>query len=227
MESNTDVLDVESVIQSQAWATAVRYPGLAEKEDLAQEAWTWVLEHPAKIEQYRQQENVRFAAHALGQDVWKVMERYARREKAARGGYQEDDEIFISDAVISVVLPSVLKGDPTPPVRDGERVANTSDPAEGGGWLATFMDIKLAWERADLTGPQRDLMVSYYRDGVTQTEIADALGIGQTGVTKRLKVARAKLIDKLGGPKPTDPEVEVRSHPGSKTTDDATKAAIR
>lgn len=228
METNTpDVLDVDSVIQSQAWATALRFPGVAEKEDLAQEAWIWVLEHPAKLKERQTTEPVSLGAYRLGQDVWKIMEQYARKEKAARGGYQPDDELFLSDAVINVVLPAVLKGDPTPPTRDGERVANTSDPAEGGNWLATFIDVKLAWERADLTGPQRDLLVSYYRDGMTQVEVADTLGIGQQAVAKRLKAARKKLIDQLGGIKPEEPETEVRSHPGSKTTNDATKAAIR
>jgi hypothetical protein len=220
-------LDVAEVVSSQAWLTASRYRGLAEKEDLEQEAWCWILEHPSRVKELQDHENSAIAAYRLGQDVWKVMERYARKEKAARGGYAPEDDLFVSDAVISVVLPSVLKGDPTPPVRDGERVANTSDPAEGGNWLATFMDVKRGWERADLTGPQRDLLVSYYRDGMTQLEIANALKLGQPAVTKRLKQARLKIINQLGGLEPKVDEPEVRSHPGAKTSDAVVKAGIR
>jgi RNA polymerase sigma factor (sigma-70 family) len=206
MDEVQQPLDVAAVIDAQAYGTALRFPGVAEADDLVQEGWIWVLEHPAKVKEYEQQENPKFAAHALGQDIWKVMDRYARREKAARGGYQPDDEIFMSDAVINVVLPSVLKDDPTPPVRDGERVANTSDPAEGGGWLATYMDVKHAWEKADLTGQQRDLLVSYYLHEDTQAEIATQLKLSQQAVGKRLKQARAKLIDKLGGRNPRERE---------------------
>jgi DNA-directed RNA polymerase specialized sigma24 family protein len=228
METETpDVLDVDSVVQSTAWNVARNNIGNVTQDDLAQEGWCWILEHPIKMKKHRENESPRQAAYELGRDIWGVMDRYARREKAARGGYAPEDDLFISDTVIALVLPSVLKGDPTPPVRDGERVANTADPAEGGNWLATFLDVKRAWETADLTGPQRDLAVSYYRDGIIQSEIANALGIGQQAVAKRLSKVRDKLIAKLGGRQAPPDEPEVSAHPGAKTTDDATKAAIR
>ena len=220
-------LDVGSVIEGVAYSTHLRFAGYVDRDDLIQEAWIWVLEHEAKIKAYKEQENPAFAAHALGQDVWKVMDRYARREKAHRAGYQPEDDIFFSDAVINVVLPSVLKGDPTPPVRDGERVANTSDPAEGGVWLATYLDVKRAWESADLTGPQRDLLASYYRDGMTQVQVADALGVTQQSVAKRLKNARGKLIDRLGGREPRETEPQYRARPGSQHNSDDIIAALR
>lgn len=227
MADKAEVLDIAAVIGSQAFAVAQRFKPHADQEDLQQEAWVWVLEHPAKVKEHQANEDVRLAAYRLGQDIWGVMDRYARREKAQKAGYEPEDEMFASDAVINVVLPAVLKGDPTPPARDGERVANTSDPAEGGGWLATFMDVKLAWERADLTDQQRALLVSYYRDEMTQAEIASTLKLGQPAVTRRLKQARAKLIDQLGGPKPPEPDAQYRSRPGAKGQDDDTLAAIR
>jgi hypothetical protein len=223
----TTPLDVAAVIGAQAYAASVRYGANVDKEDLEQEAWVWVVEHPGKMKEHEANPNPQLAAYEFGRDIWSVMDLYARREKAAKGGYQPEDELFVSDAVINVVLPSVLKGDPTPPVRDGERVANTSDPAEGGVWLATWLDVKSAWEKADLTGAQRDLLVSYYRDSVTQLEISDALGIAQPTVTKRLKAARTKLIDQLGGRKPQDAEPQYRQRPGSQHNSDAIISALR
>lgn len=227
VEATQQPLDVAAVIGAQAYACKLRYPGIVEQEDLEQEAWVWVLEHPDRVKEREETEDSSLGAYRLGQDLWKVMDAYARREKAQRAGYQPEDEIFISDAVINVVLPSVLKGDPTPPEREGERVANTSDPAEGGGWLATYMDVKIAWEKADLTGRQRDLLVSYYRDGYTQAQVADALGVSQQTVAKRLKYARGKLIEKLGGREPRDFEPQYRDRPGAQHTDDGVYAALR
>jgi len=220
-------LDIEAVIGAQAYAASVRYGANVDKEDLQQEAWVWVLEHPGKMKEHRDNENPQLAAYEFGKDIWDVLDRYARREKAQRAGYQPEDELFFSDAVINVVLPSVLKGDPTPPVRDGERVANTSDPAEGGTWLATYLDVKRAWESADLTGPQRDLLASYYRDGMTQAQVADALGVTQQSVAKRLKNARGKLIDRLGGREPRETEPQYRARPGSQHNSDDIIAALR
>lgn len=225
--ADQEPLDIGSVISAQAYACKLRYPNVVEREDLEQEAWIWVLEHPARVEERKATEDSGLGAYRLGQDLWKVMDVYARKEKAARGGYQPEDELFVSDAVINVVLPCVLKGDPTPPVREGERVADTSDPAEGGNWLATFMDVQRAWEAADLTGQQRDLLVSYYRDGLTQKDVADILKISQPTVTKRLKRARAKLIDQLGGREPREYDTQYRDRPGSQHNSDNIIAAMR
>lgn len=219
-------LDVAAIIGSQAYATKMRFGTAVEQEDLQQEAWVWVLEHPAKIKEHKANENVRLAAYELGKDIWGVMDRYARKEKAQKAGYDVADDIFVSDAVINLVLPSVLKGDPTPPSRDGERVSNTSDPAEGGNWLATYLDVKKAWLAANLTGKQRDLMVSYYRFEDTQQELSQALGITQSAVARRLKAARSKLIDQLGGRKPREPESQRVARPGAQHQGDDIIAAM-
>jgi RNA polymerase sigma factor (sigma-70 family) len=211
-----EVLDIESVVRSQAAKTARRYAGFVEADDLAQEGWVWIIEHPQKVKVHQETEEVSLAAYRLGQDLWKAMESYARREKASASGYEPEDELYFSHSLINLVLPSVLKDDPTPPVQAGERVANTSDPAEGGTWLATYLDVKQAWEKAPLTEAQRDLLEMYYFEEATQQEIADDLGTTQQTVAKRLKAARRKLIDRLGGPEPKEYNTEHDSRPGVK-----------
>lgn len=209
-------LDIAGVIGSQAYSVWLRFRSFVEQEDLQQEGWVWVFEHPDKMKEHKELEDVQLAAYRLGQDIWNNMDRYARKQKAYASGYEPEDDLFYSDAVINVVLPSVLKADPRPLERDGERVANTSDPAEGGTWMATYNDVKLAWEKADLTVDQRKLLVSYYRDGESQQTIATALGIGQPAVTRRLKAARTKLINQLGGRKPQDEAPRYDKRPGTK-----------
>lgn len=211
-----EVLDIDSVVNSQAYKTARRYAGFVDADDLVQEGWVWILEHPKNMKAHQENEETALAAYRLGQDLWTVMESYARRQKAAASGYEPEDDIYFSDALINLVLPAVLKDDPTPPVQAGERVANTSDPAEGGTWLATYLDVKQAWEKADLTGVQRDLLEQYYFQEATQHEIAEHLGTSQPTVNKRLKSARRKLIDQLGGPQPKEYNTEHDARPGVK-----------
>ncbi len=93
-----------AVIGAQAYSVAQRFKGQVEQEDLEQEGWVWVCEHPGKMKDHESNEDSGLAAYRLSQDVWGVMDRYARREKAARGGYQPEDELFVSDAVINIAL---------------------------------------------------------------------------------------------------------------------------
>lgn len=212
----SDTLDVQSVVATQAWTISRKYGGYVEAEDLQQEGWLWIVEHPEKMKEHEEEPNVRLAASRLGRDIWGCMDRYARREKSSRSGYEPEDDIYFSDAMVGLVLPSVLKDDPTPPSRDGERIANTSDPAEGGTWLVTYLDMKQAWNKAKLSDDQRALMISYYRDEYTQQEIADMLGVTQQSVAKRLKTARARLIDRLGGYQPREFNADPEQRPGVK-----------
>jgi RNA polymerase sigma factor (sigma-70 family) len=226
MDDRTPI-NVEDSIKAQAWYVSSRYRGHVDQDDLIQEGWIWVLEHPAQVKGFQEHEDAKLGQWLMNKRLADSMAAYARREKAHASGYEVDDELFFSDALISLVLPSVLKDDPTPPVQAGERVANTSDPAEGGVWMATYFDVKRAWETADLTGQQRDLLVDYHRDEYTQSQLADKLSITQQTVAKRLKKARAKLIDKLGGPKPQVEPAEVEHHPGAKTADQPALAVLR
>jgi RNA polymerase sigma factor (sigma-70 family) len=211
-----DTLDLALAIESQASVCARKFSGFTERDDLIQEGWVWALNNKKKVDEYAAHENVGAAIFWLNRDLSRMMETYARREKAAASGYEPEDDLYFSDALINLVLPSVLKDDPTPPVQAGERVANTSDPAEGGTWLATYLDVKQAWERADLTGNQRDLLEQYYFEEATQQEIATDLGTTQPTVNKRLKNARRKLIDQLGGPEPREYNTEHDQRPGVK-----------
>jgi RNA polymerase sigma factor (sigma-70 family) len=197
-----ETLDVDAVVNRIASSAARRYAGFVEKDDLAQEARIWMLENPGRVRQHQRNPDVKLAAYALGQDMWNNVERYAKKQKARASGYEPDDEVYFSHAMINLVLPSVLRDDTTPPVQAGERIANTSDPAEGGNWMATWVDVKQAWLTADLTKDQRQLLWDYYFEEETQQELGDRLGVTKMQMSRRLQAARLKLIEKLGGLNP-------------------------
>jgi hypothetical protein len=225
-EDITEPLNVQDVIGSQAYSVAARFKGFVDQEDLQQVGWVWCLEHQDKVNDHLENEDVKLAAYRLGQDIWNDMDRYSRKQKASASGYQPDDDLFVSDAVINLVLPHVLKDDPNPPVKAQERTKSTADPAEGGVWLATYLDVKTGWEKADLTQGQRDLLYWYYAEEYTQAELARSLEVGQQAIASRLKRARSKIIDQLGGRRPRDADTEYRSRPGTQGPDDAVLAAL-
>jgi RNA polymerase sigma factor (sigma-70 family) len=209
-------VDIESVIQWQARACIKRYRGFTEVEDLEQEGRLWVLSNPKDVADRLDRSTKEQAAYAVGQRIGQAMDRYARKQKALASGYEPEDEVYFTDALIGLVLPSVLKNDTTPPAVAGDRVANTSDPAEGGNWMATYMDVKQAWESAELTDAQRELLVQYHLDDMTLQEIAQEQDVVHTTISRRLSNARRKLIDKLGGLSPREYNTEHDSRPGVK-----------
>ncbi len=215
MEGLSDTLDVQQVIEVTATRVARGYSDIVERDDLIQEGWVWVLSNETEVNKFKSNPNAGGGAHSLGQRLNRAMERYCRAEKSARGGYEVEDDVYFSPALIGLVLPSVLKDDPVPPVQQGERIANTSDPAEGGNWLATYLDVKQAWLKADLTDQQRQLLIDYHLDDLSQLELATQLGISQQAVSKRLSQAHGKMIEVLGGYRPDDYD-EPASHPGAK-----------
>ncbi len=83
-------------------------------------------------------------------------ERYARKEKAAKSGYQTNDEVYYQSATLGQLLPfviaSVIDGtvleQAQEMIRDGQPKGSSS-PAEGGNLLANLIDIKKGFLKLD------------------------------------------------------------------------------
>ena len=79
----------------------------------------------------------------------RVAERYARKEKASKSGYQTNDEAYYESATLGQLLPfviaSILDGtvleQAQEMINDGQPKGSSS-PAEGGNLLANLIDIK-------------------------------------------------------------------------------------
>lgn len=209
-EEEDYVLDIESCIQSQAWTTARNYQGFVSQEDLVQDAWVWVLEHPERVQGYKDHEQPKLAYWWLQRDLWAVMDGACRKERAQRLGYDPADEAFYGKALLEALLPGVLTGDPIQPQGEVSEIRSGKDPAEGGTYLAMYLDVSRAWKEAKLSPRERDILKAIYGEGYLKQEVAEMYSITPQAISNQIKRSFEKIVKVLGGQYPPDPEQDTK-----------------
>jgi RNA polymerase sigma factor (sigma-70 family) len=134
-------------------------------------------------------------------------ERYARKEKAKRSGYQVGDESFYDTLVLAQLLPHVISSviDGTvleqaqEMINDGQP-RKQSAPAEGGNLLAILIDIKKAYLKLDVA--DKDILIKRYHESLTLQEMSEYLGCAVSTADRRCTNALRKLQNLLGGESP-------------------------
>lgn len=151
-------------------------------------------------------------------------ERYCRREKAARDGYDINDEVFYSAKRLEQLLEWLLSEglEERAPIGRAESVSrSTGDPSEGGGHLASLLDVQRGLELLDDHYRQRlevrfGKLAGFSDDQIAnmaQSEIRTLTGwhheklryvLGTTGdqVRHRVDTALRRLQWELGGSNP-------------------------
>ena len=187
-----------------------RYKSYVEKDDIKQECMAWAMtranDHNVDlmepIEERRKHNEQRIAYQ-----MRRVAERYARKEKASRSGYQTTDEAYYESAGIGQLLPfviaSVIDGTVLEQVQqmvqDGQPKGKSS-PAEGGNLLATLIDIKRGYLRLD--EDEQKLLRLRHHESATLQQIAAVMECAVSTADRRCDNAMRKLIEQLGGPSP-------------------------
>lgn len=203
MEGVTPI-DLKSTIEATSWGVYRNFKNYVQKEDLQQEGWLWAAEHPERLNMFLEHENPKQAYFWLSRTLWEVMDKYARSERAQFLGYETSDEAFYGKALVETLLPAVLHGDTTPSKSGDSTGPSTSDPAEGGAYLAMYLDVQHALSVAELAPRERQVVALYYGEGLSQEDTANELQIQQPAVSKALRRITEKLIDKLGGRPPSN-----------------------
>ena len=198
--------DVDEQILYSARQVARRYRG-STVEDLAQEARIWVTSHPKRMEHWFNDESPKRGWVRMSRTLEKCMTKYARTEKAAREGYDPDDEYFYAMAMLDLVLPALWDEDlrrsgPSRDDGDESRVSTRKDPAEGSSWPAMVVDVDKAVNAAGLSFDQWEMLRLKYRDGATYADIGRAFGVSQSTAHERMKRTLRKIQRQLGGAKP-------------------------
>jgi hypothetical protein len=185
-----------------------------EYQDLEQIGELWMLEHPQKMEEYKTLDEPRLAAWRLGKDLWRAMERYARKERAHSVGFKSEDEEFYSDGMIELILPRVLNGTIQPDVKAREEIRAPRDPAEGGDYLASYLDVQRAWRNAPLADTERTILEFTYIHGLSQQAVGSVLSLSQPTVSRGHDRGILKLQEFLGGAKPGNCPYSCECHEG-------------
>lgn len=183
-------------------------------EDLIAEGNLWLMEHPREVEKYYQEEEDRLAAWRLRRYLFRPLDRYARRERAATIGFDAGDEAYYTPTQIATMLPRVFSGDPFPDVTAQPEIRSPSDPAEGGDWMASYFDVSGAWSSSVLTATERQVLIEVYGHGHSQMAVADLLEVSQPTVSRTVERALSKLSDALGGSRSQGCPVDCECHDG-------------
>jgi DNA-directed RNA polymerase specialized sigma24 family protein len=187
-----------------------RYKNYVERDDIKQECMAWAMTRTAYITEQMNEPNEERRKHneqRIAYQMRRVAERYARKEKASKSGYQTTDEAYYESAGIGQLLPfviaSVIDGTVLEQVQqmvqDGQPKGKSS-PAEGGNLLATLIDIKRAYLALDVE--EQTLLRLRHHESATLQQIAVVMECAVSTADRRCNNAMRKLIEQLGGPSP-------------------------
>jgi DNA-directed RNA polymerase specialized sigma24 family protein len=187
-----------------------RYKTHVEFDDIKQELMAWAMTRIADHTEDLMEIDENKRRHNEQRIAWqmrRVAERYARKEKASKSGYQTNDEAYYDSPTLGQLLPfviaSILDGtvleQAQEMINDGQPKGSSS-PAEGGNLLANLIDIK----RGYLQLEQDDQMLLRLRhhERFTLQQIAQVLECATSTADRRCVVAYKslrRLQDNLGG----------------------------
>ena len=187
-----------------------RFKQWVDKDDIKQECILWAMSRTQWVNEQLNEPDTEQRKHNEQKLAWQMMryaERYARKEKAIRSGYQPGDEAFYQSATLATLLPFVIASiidntvlEPAQEmVLDGQPKGSSS-PAEGGALLATLMDIKQKFIKLD--AEDRQILTLRYHEQMTLEQIGAALGYHRSTADRRCDHAMRELLDLLGGRSP-------------------------
>jgi RNA polymerase sigma factor (sigma-70 family) len=187
-----------------------RFRTYTERGDLLQEAWAFVLSRAEHFNDVLSEENEvqrKWNEKKIAWQIRRALERYARKEKASKSGYQLNDEAYYDTVTIAQLLPFVIKSFISETALEQSQILindgtprKPSAPAEGGNLLAMLVDIKKAYEKLDKY--DQDILRLRYHDNLTLQIISEYLECAISTVDRRCTQALRKLQNNIGGESP-------------------------
>ena len=195
---------------SVAYAVHRRYKHWVEREDVTQECIAWGVTRNAYITEQMSVEDPKQLEYNQSRIAWQMkraVERYARKEKANKSGYQTNDEVYYQTFTLGQLLPFVITSiiDGTvleqmqEMINDGQP-RGSSSPSEGGNLLASLIDIKKCYLKLDQK--DQELLRMRHYDNATLQQIAAFLECAVSTADRRCTNSLRRLQDELGGETP-------------------------
>lgn len=198
------------IVPSIARVVHNQYQMYTERDDIKQECMQWALTRAEYINEQLSVEDTNERRHNEQKIAWqmkRVAERYARKEKANKSGYQLADEAYYQTGTLGQLLPfviaSVIDGtvleQAQEMIRDGQPKGSSS-PAEGGNLLAMLIDIKKCYQQ--LSQEDQMILSLRYYENLKLEEIGEILECHHSTADRRCERAMRELNSKLGGQSP-------------------------
>lgn len=196
----------EAVLSSVARQLRSKYHGYVDLEDIQQELRLWIITHPQKVDEWREEHSDQTADRLLARSLRNHGEKFCRREKAAYCGYETDDEFFYSIQMVADLLE--LWFDPEYMIPGSIELGQTSSgkPAnEGGNLMAMVADVGRAYE--SMSQKDKDVLEWVYGGQMPVRDAVNFLaevvwGITYRAADMRIRRVLGRLRQELGGPRP-------------------------
>jgi RNA polymerase sigma factor (sigma-70 family) len=197
--------EVSDIVAQVARIVHRKYHPYFDVADVRQELLLWCVRRQDKIAQWispnQKPEDLKAGLKHLGKTLTRQADKYCRRAKAQKLGYEIRDEQYYSVATLEDMLPliwsEVLE---TRAPNSDEVVTGGGTPSEGGNYVIQLFDVRRAVHKLDPMD-QLVLQMKYY-DNQNYTEMAELLQCSDTTAHRRVTGALRRLHYSLGGDNP-------------------------
>lgn len=196
--------EIFQLAKSEAHGLSKRYP-MVERDDIFQEIALYTITNKlslpdVELTPQEQKEQIYY----LKRDMRKHGDKFCRKEKAAKAGYEIEDEAFYSlprlkDLVEVYYQTGVAEH---PPISREDSVKRSGDGSEAGTWMASLIDVERGLAMLP-EGHRRRLSDRYKLFAhMNDSDYAFSLGLTEDQVRGRLRTALRALQRTLGGSNP-------------------------
>ena len=201
---------LDELVVSVTAVTYRRYRQFVERADLLQEAWAFVYAKASQFNELLEVDNEiqrKWNEKRIAWQIKRCLERYSRKEKAVKSGYQVGDEAYYDTVTIAQLLPFVIKSFVTETALEQSQILvndgtpkKPAAPSEGGNLLAMLVDIKKAYEKLDKE--DQELLLKRYHENLTLQQLGEYFECHVSTAERRVNAALRRLQDNLGGDSP-------------------------
>jgi hypothetical protein len=196
--------DVSSIANQVARVVHRKYHTYFDVADVRQELYIWCMRRDDKITEWLEHdmtsEEYKSGVRHLGKTLSRHADRYCRKMKAQKLGYELRDEHFYSPITISELLPHVWSDIVSTVNSDATKVSGGGNPAEGGNYVIQLFDVRSAMGKLDRY--DRDILEFKFRDSMNFKELAEVLQVSDSTAHRKVDNALRRLTNFLGGSSP-------------------------
>jgi DNA-directed RNA polymerase specialized sigma24 family protein len=197
--TEAEVAVLDPMVRAQAEKVAARYQAV-EADDLAQEVWVWIMEESSPaLRGYI----ANGQPGALKRSLYHAAVNWCEKDKKRRlaeQGYNWRDDYTYTRPEVARLLPVALDPSAVPGLSGGELhdgPAAKTDPAHGGGMLASLIDVRTAF--AKLSDGDQAFVLTVVGFDCRWADIAATTGIkAESAYAKWMRILDRMVTRHLG-----------------------------
>lgn len=195
---------VEDVAAQVAKNVHKKYHTYFDVSDVRQELIVWALKREDKINEWLEHEpeseEFKSGIKMLARSLQRQADKYCRKLKAQKVGYELSDEAYYSPDMLNEYL-EYAWGEVAPTKKpDGQKVSGSTNPAESGNFVVTIFDIRRALGK--LEPDDKIILQMKYDESMTFEMIGETLQCSTSSAERKVKGALRRLSNLLGGENP-------------------------